>query len=72
MFRTVGVSVLPVLVLSVALCGCLCGVVQSLTASVATDTVYACTTLLLLLHVALHDYGSSVPVLVVPSMLCFK
>lgn len=58
-----GESVLRTAVLSVALCGVLCGgVVQSLTASVATDTVYACATMLLVLHVALHDYGHNIAI----------
>jgi len=40
--------------------GCLVSVVRSLTASVATDTVHACSAALLCLHVLLHDYGAHV------------
>jgi len=46
--------------LAAVACGCLVSVVRSLTASVATDTVHACTAALLCLHVILHDYGANV------------
>ncbi|KAF2361055.1 Phosphatidylinositol N-acetylglucosaminyltransferase subunit C [Trinorchestia longiramus] len=53
-----GWNMVHMAVLCVCLCGCLCGgVVQSLTASVATDTIYACTSFLLVLHIVLHHYG---------------
>ncbi|XP_018023540.1 phosphatidylinositol N-acetylglucosaminyltransferase subunit C isoform X1 [Hyalella azteca] len=56
-----GWTAVQMAVMCVCLCGCLCGgVVQSLTASISTDTIYACTTLLLVLHIVLHHYGHDI------------
>lgn len=44
----------------VVLIACVSPVIKSLTGSVATDSINACTTFLLLLRLVVHDYGTPV------------
>ncbi|KAK3858741.1 hypothetical protein Pcinc_035097 [Petrolisthes cinctipes] len=46
----------------VVLIACVSPVIKSLTGSVATDSINACTTFLLLLRLVVHDYGTQVAI----------